>query len=180
MEDVDEDLYRSNTWILENDVEPLELMFEIDTNEFGECKTIELKENGSQIKVTNENKKEFVALHTNYILEKKIKQQIQAFCNGFDSLIPHDEIRFFTPNELDLLICGIPEIDVNDLIQHIEFEHPYNNETPVVKFFISAISKWDNEELAKLLMFMTGSSKLGVNGFREFCEMTNNPLKIAA
>lgn len=180
LEDVDEDLYRSNTWILENDVEPLELMFEIDTNEFGECKTIELKENGSQIKVTNENKKEFVALHTNYILEKKIKQQIQAFCKGFDSLIPHDEIRFFTPNELDLLICGIPEIDVNDLIQHIEFEHPYNNETPVVKFFISAISKWDNEELAKLLMFMTGSSKLGVNGFREFCEMTNNPLKIAA
>lgn len=178
LEDVDEELYRNLEWMLHNDVEPLYMFFEIDTLELGVRKTIELIENGSEIQVTNENKNEFIHLRTNFALKGPIEQQVNAFCEGFDSLIDHDDIRLFTPNELNLLICGIPEIDVDDFKRNTTFEEPYNIDTPVVKFFFSAISKWDNEKLAKLLLFMTGSSRVPSNGFREFNEMCGTPLKI--
>lgn len=87
LKDVDEELYRSSEWILQNDVDPLDLYFEIDTNELGENKTIPLKENGSEIKVTNENKKEFIQLRTDYVLFHEIEKQVNAFCEGFESLI---------------------------------------------------------------------------------------------
>ena len=102
-----------------------------------------------------------------------------AFCQGFDSLISPEEIRFFSANELDLLICGVPDIDAVDFMNHCVFEHPYTAETPVIKMFFNVIKKWDNENLAKLLLFMTGSSRIPANGFKEFCEMTGFPLRIA-
>jgi hypothetical protein len=35
-----------------------------------------------------------------------MKEQTLAFCQGFYDLIRIDEIRIFTPAELDLTICG--------------------------------------------------------------------------
>lgn len=95
-------------------------------------------------------------------------------------MISHEEIRIFTPNEINLLICGIPKIDVNDMKANTVIDPPLNSDTPVVKFFFDAISKWNDEDLSKLLFFMTGSSRVPVNGFKEFCEMTGSSLKIQA
>lgn len=51
-------------------------------------------------------------------------------------------------------------------------------ETRVVKLFFDVISKWNNKKLSLLLIFITGSSRLPVNGFKGFCEM-NGPIIIA-
>ena len=166
--------------MLNNDVDSLYMFFEIDTKELGEEKSIDLKENGSEIKVTNENKAEYVYLRTNYALKGPIEQQVNAFCDGFYSLIDYDDIKIFSPKELDLLICGVPEINVKDFIENTSIEYPYDKNSPVIKFFFEAISKWENEKLAKLLLFMTGSSRVPSNGFIEFCEMTGSPLKISS
>lgn len=179
VEDFDEELYKNLDWMLHNDVDSLCMFFEIDTKELGIVKTIELKENGSETKVTNENKVEYVNLRANYAIKGPIEQQVSAFCNGFYSLIDYDDIKMFTPKELDLLICGIPEINPRDFIEHTRIDHPYNSDSPVIKYFFDAISKWENEKLAKLLLFMTGSSRVPSNGFKEFCEMTGSPLKIS-
>lgn len=180
IEDIDDELYKNLDWMLNNDVDSLYMFFEIDTKELGEIKSIELKENGSEIKVTNENKTEYVYLRTNYALKEPIEQQVNAFCEGFYSLIDYDDIKIFSPKELDLLICGVPEINVKDFIENTSIEYPYDNNSPVIKFFFEAISKWENEKLAKLLLFMTGSSRVPSNGFKEFCEMTGSPLKISS
>lgn len=81
----------------------------------------------------------------------------------------------FTPTELCLLISGVLKIDVIDLMQNVEYEEPYNAENPVVKLFFEAIKKWDDENLAKLLVFITGTSKMPANGFKEL----KKPIKIA-
>jgi len=45
----------------ENDItDILELTFSTDDNRFGETVTVDLKENGRNIEVTNENKREYV------------------------------------------------------------------------------------------------------------------------
>lgn len=46
-------------WILENDPADLDLRFTIDEDLFGQTQQHELKPGGSEIVVTNENKKEY-------------------------------------------------------------------------------------------------------------------------
>jgi E3 ubiquitin-protein ligase HUWE1 len=53
---------------------------------------VPLKENGTQIPVTNENKKEFVQLSAQYRLYTSIKEQIDAILAGFYDIIPKDLI----------------------------------------------------------------------------------------
>ena len=61
MEGVDEEYHKNLTWTLENDItDVLDQTFSVDDEQFGETKTVELKPGGSQIQVTNENKKEYV------------------------------------------------------------------------------------------------------------------------
>ena len=51
----------SNKFISENDIDGvLDLTFSTDDERFGETQTIDLKPGGSEIEVTNENKKEYV------------------------------------------------------------------------------------------------------------------------
>ena len=167
LEEYDELLFNQLNDIYTNDTDIPELYFEINADEYGD-KTIDLKENGANIPVTKENKKEYVSLYANYRLRKSIINQVDAFCEGFNSLIPHDEICFFSPSELDLLICGIPIIDVDDFIQNIYIQSPYNKDHPVIKLFFGVISKWDNDKLAKFLLFLTGSSQVPISGFKDF------------
>ena len=61
MEGVDEEYHKNLTWTLDNDItDVLDQTFSIDDEQFGETRTIDLKPNGSNIQVTNENKKEYV------------------------------------------------------------------------------------------------------------------------
>lgn len=49
--------------------------------------SVYIKENGENIWVTNENKKEYVRSYANYHLKKLIINQVNAFREGFNSLI---------------------------------------------------------------------------------------------
>ncbi|XP_054527652.1 E3 ubiquitin-protein ligase NEDD4-like isoform X7 [Pan troglodytes] len=60
MESVDSEYYNSLKWILENDPTELDLMFCIDEENFGQTYQVDLKPNGSEIMVTNENKREYI------------------------------------------------------------------------------------------------------------------------
>lgn len=176
MQDVDNEIYQSMKHILEDDNLP-DLCFAIDYEEFGEFKTFLLKENGENIDVTNENKKEYVNLYINYKLRDSISEQVNAFLEGFNWLIPLNEIRMFTQSELDLLICGIPEIDINDMRANTIYLDPYHNNHPVINMFFNVLSKWNSKDLAKFLLFLTGSSQVPLHGFKGYEEM-GNPIKI--
>lgn len=168
LEDVDEELYNSLKWMLDNDVSDIDLMFTADYDDVGLHKTVPLKHDGYNIPVTNENKEEYVALMVEHRLRNQISDQIEAFRSGFYSLIPVEQIQQFSPSELDLLICGIPEIDVEDFRLNCEFIRPYHAGHPVVKYFFESISQWEKKDLAQLLLFMTGSSQVPINGFKQF------------
>jgi E3 ubiquitin-protein ligase HUWE1 len=67
-------------------------LFTASFPQFGITKIIPLKENGSSIAVTNENKKEFVQLSAQHRLYTSIKDQIEALLAGFYDIIPKDLI----------------------------------------------------------------------------------------
>ena len=60
MESVDTEYFNSLVWIMENDPAELDLNFAVDEESLGKTIQRELKPNGSNIPVTNENKQEYM------------------------------------------------------------------------------------------------------------------------
>ena len=90
-------------------------------------------ENGRNIPVTNENKKEYVDKICYAKMAENIKEQIQHFLQGFNELIPTSLITVFDSMELELMISGLPDIDSNINI-HILFISPFCIINPLLLF----------------------------------------------
>ena len=151
--------------MLHNDIEDvLELNFAIESEEFGETKVIELKPDGANIPVTDANKHEYVRLVTEQRLTNSIRSQIDAFLQGFNEVIPPSLIQIFSEHELELLISGLPDIDVDAWKNNTEL-YGYSSSDPVVQWWWRAVRSFDQTEKAKLLQFITGTSKVPLEGF---------------
>ncbi|CAO3618633.1 unnamed protein product [Mucor hiemalis] len=167
MESVDAEFYRSLKWILDNDItDVLELTFSVDDDRFGEMVTVDLKEGGRDIEVTEENKAEYVEYVTEWRISKRVEEQFKAFKEGFNQLIPQDLINVFDERELELLIGGIAEIDVDDWKKHTDYRG-YTEQDDVIQWFWKCIRTWDSEKKSRLLQFTTGTSRIPVNGFKD-------------
>lgn len=86
--------------------------------------TRDLKPNGRNIPVNEDNKKEYVKLVCQMRMTGAIRKQLGAFMEGFYDIIPKRLISIFTEQELELLISGLPTIDIDDLKAHSEY-HKY-------------------------------------------------------
>ncbi|KAG2419578.1 HECT [Aspergillus terreus] len=167
METLDLDYYKSLLWMLENDItDIITETFAVETDDFGEKQVIDLVENGRNIPVTQENKEEYVQRVVDYRLLRSVKEQLDNFLKGFHEIIPPDLISIFNEQELELLISGLPEIDVDDWKVNTEY-HNYSASSPQIQWFWRAVRSFDKEERAKLLQFVTGTSKVPLNGFKE-------------
>lgn len=71
----------------------------------------ELIPGGRNIRVTEDNKHEYVNRVAEHRLTTAIRPQINAFLEGFNELIPRELISIFNDKELELLISGLPDID---------------------------------------------------------------------
>lgn len=166
MEAIDPNYYKNLLQILECNLEALglELTFSAITSIFGKMETIDLIPNGRNIPVTDENKMEYVTLVTKHRMQTAIQQQIDAFLEGFHDLVPANLISIFSPKELELLVSGLPDIDVNDLQQNTEYVH-YKSSDPQIQWFWNVLRTFSQEEKALFLQFVTGSSKVPLEGF---------------
>lgn len=106
----------------ENDITAVtDKTFTTVEDRFGELVTVELKEGGADIPVTEENKKEYVecVLFINHLsrmadtplvcsaviehhVHKRVKEQFDAFMAGFSELIPQDLISVFDEQEIEV------------------------------------------------------------------------------
>ncbi|PPQ65093.1 hypothetical protein CVT24_003054 [Panaeolus cyanescens] len=167
LESVDAELHRGMTWMLENDItDVIDDTFTTTEERFGEMVTIELKPGGSDIQVTEENKKEYVELIVEYRISRRVKEQFDAFMSGFSELIPQDLITVFDERELELLIGGMSEIDVDDWTKFTDYRG-YEVNDEVIQWFWKCVRSWPPERKSRLLQFATGTSRIPVNGFKD-------------
>ena len=83
METLDLDYTKGLRWILENDItDIITETFSVQIDEFGVPKTIDLKENGRDIPVTEENKREYVQLVTEHKMIGSVSEQLEHFLAG--------------------------------------------------------------------------------------------------
>lgn len=135
MEAVDMEYYNSLLWIKENDPSELMLTFCVDEELFGTKNQRELKPNGAEIDVTNENKDEYIKLVIEWRFEARVKEQMQAFFVGFGSIVPLNTLKIFDENELELLMCGIQNIDVKDWKKNTLYKGDYYPNHVIVQWF---------------------------------------------
>lgn len=173
IEAIDPDYYKNLKWMLENDVSDLpDLTFSMDPDEEKhilyektEVTDYELKPGGRNIRVTEETKQEYVDLVAEHILTTAIRPQINAFLEGFTELVPRDLISLFNDKELELLISGLPEIDLDDLKANAEYIG-FSAASPVIQWFWEVVKAFSKEDMARLLQFVTGTSKVPLEGFK--------------
>lgn len=108
------------------------LSFQVSVTEFGVMKTVDLKPNGSNIPVTNENRKEYVQLYVDWILNKSIYHQFQAFYHGFHSVCASNALIMLRPQEVEMLVCGNPILDMNELRKVTTYDG-YSPQDQVIK-----------------------------------------------
>ncbi|KAL1492672.1 hypothetical protein ABEB36_010896 [Hypothenemus hampei] len=166
MESEDYSFYRGLVYLMENNINNLglDLTFSTEISEFGVTETRDLIPNGRHIPVTEENKMEYVRLVCQMKMTGAIKQQLTAFLEGFYDIIPMRLISIFNEQELELLISGLPNVDIDDLKANTEY-HKYQSNSLQIQWFWRALRSFDQAERAKFLQFVTGTSKVPLQGF---------------
>ncbi|XP_006006818.1 NEDD4-like E3 ubiquitin-protein ligase WWP2 isoform X2 [Latimeria chalumnae] len=177
LESIDPEFYNSILWIKENNLEEcgLELYFAQDMEILGKVTTHELKEGGENIRVTEENKEEYIMRLTDWRFTRGVEEQTKAFLDGFNEVVPLEWLRYFDEKELELMLCGMQEIDLNDWQKNTIYRH-YTKTSKQIQWFWQVVKEMDNEKRIRLLQFVTGTCRLPVGGFAELIG-SNGPQK---
>ena len=169
MEAFDPEFHKSLAFMLEHPLAASgldHLTFSETAHYFGVETAVDLIPDGANVSVTDENKLEYVNLVAAHRMTDSIKDQIAAFSRGFNEIVPHDVVRILNPSELELLISGTPSIDVDDLKNNTEYQG-YSPSAPQVRWFWEVVREdLTEEDRARLLMFVTGTSKVPLDGFK--------------
>ncbi|XP_063989823.1 E3 ubiquitin-protein ligase Su(dx) [Diachasmimorpha longicaudata] len=168
IESIDPEFYKSLVWIKENIIDEcgLELYYSVDFEILGQVIHHELKEGGDKIRVVEENKEEYMRLMTEWRMTRGIEDQTKAFLEGFNSVVPLEWLKYFDERELELMLCGMQEIDVDDWQRNSIYRH-YTRNSKQVLWFWQFVRTTDNEKRARLLQFVTGTCRVPVGGFAE-------------
>ena len=119
--DIDRELARNLQELRTLDPDELEdqcLDFTVSESEFGVARIVELKSGGGEIEVCAENLDEYLELRLRHIMVERVSDQLAQFLLGVYEVVPLALLCVFTTYELELLICGLPFIDVTDWRSH--------------------------------------------------------------
>jgi hypothetical protein len=167
LEYLDEELYRNLNWLKENeDVETLGLDFTVDhPNQNQIEKEIELIPNGSEIPVTNENKQQYLDVKFKYIIFDSVSEQLHAFLKGIYQVVPVELLALFDYEELDYVLCGSREVDVDDWECNTVVSSKLKP-SRTLRWFWEIVREMPNEYRSRLLQYATGSSRVPLVGFK--------------
>nr|XP_034994050.1 probable E3 ubiquitin-protein ligase HECTD2 isoform X1 [Zootoca vivipara] len=140
--------------------------FQVFQEEFGVIKCYNLKPDGDKIPVTNQNRKEYVQLYVDFLLNKSIYKQFAAFYYGFHSVCASYALMLLRPEEVEILVCGSPELDMHSLQKHTQYDG-YQKTDLTVRYFWEVVLEFPLELQKKLLHFATGSDRVPVGGMAD-------------
>lgn len=166
LEEFEPELFTSFKNLLKTDFTGKEtgLTFCINYQSWGEILEKELKPNGSEIDVTEENKTEFVSLYTNYIIEESIEKQFRPFLLGFYKVLDGDIIEIFCAKDLLLSICGSEKLDFLELKKTANYDSGYTKDSKTIINFWEVLENLEFEEKKMFLRFLTGSDRAPLRG----------------
>ena len=139
---------------------------------FGDCgEEPELVPNGRKKIVTEANKLEFVLLLAEEKICGGVRNELGCFLSGFWSLVPLPVLRRsgVSPQDLCFLIQGLEEdLDVELWFANTRLEGDFDSARAkrCLRWFVEILLETTPEARARVLHFVTGSSRLPPGGFR--------------
>ena len=80
-------------------------------------------------------KSSFYRLMTEWRMTRGIEEQTKAFLEGFNEVVPLEWLKYFDERELELMLCGMQEIDVEDWQRNSIYRHYTRNSKQVAWFW---------------------------------------------
>lgn len=142
------------------------LTFEVSMCQYDTTFVYPLKDNGSNIDVTNANRIEYVNLLIDFYLNKHICKQFEAFYHGFHSVCSSNALLLLVPEELEMLICGMQQCHLSNLARITKYENCQVNDL-LIKWFWQIVDEMPSDKQRRLLLFVTGSDRMPVGGLTE-------------
>jgi len=131
-----------------------------------------LMKGGATIRVTETNKKKYVRLLIEHYLIGRAREGVSLIVEGFKDVVPKSVLRSnsdastkISALDLELMITGLPEIDVEDWQNNTVGNINHEENALIKQWFWEAVEKMDVEHRAKLLSYTCGSSRLPASGF---------------
>ena len=66
---------------------------------------------------------EYIELLVEWRFNRGVEQQTKAFFTGFNSVFPLEWMQYFDERELELLLCGMQDVDVDDWQRNTVYRH---------------------------------------------------------
>jgi len=132
-------------------------------SEFDRVVEVPLIENGENIFINKSNRKDYVERYLHWFFVESVQKQFEAFKEGFKHLCPTNFISICTPGEIQKIILGEEEIDMERL-KNVTIYKECDQNTRVVKWFWEIVSQYDVKMKKKLMFFVTGSDRICPTG----------------
>ncbi|XP_060067134.1 probable E3 ubiquitin-protein ligase HERC4 isoform X1 [Ylistrum balloti] len=142
------------------------LTFEITMENFGEIQSRNLVPGGSHKAVTKENRQEYVDAYIDFIFNKSVDQQFQAFSNGFHKVCGGKVLELFHPQELQAMVVGNENYDFHELEKNTDYKGDYHRYHPTIKLFWEVFHDLSLELKKKFLLYLTGSDRIPILGMK--------------
>jgi len=147
------------------DASVMDLNYQIEYEYFGSIETHDLVPDGYKIPVTNENKHHFVLKYILYLLHDSVLTQFNAFKKGFDAVMSlGPALKLFEPEELQLVICGSPQLNFSELEKATRYDNGYTKDHQTIKYFWEVVHEMALQEKKQFLFFTTGSDRSPIGG----------------
>ncbi|XP_040567809.1 probable E3 ubiquitin-protein ligase HERC4 isoform X2 [Lepeophtheirus salmonis] len=148
------------------EMEDLFLNFTLTEEVFGVNRVVELKPNGENIDVTLENRQEYINLYVDYILNKSVATQYDAFHKGFHKVCGGRVLDLFHAKELMALVVGNENYDWDELEKNTLYKSGYKKDSPTVLDFWSVFHELSLDDKKKFLLFLTGTDRIPIVGMK--------------
>ncbi|KAI3718307.1 hypothetical protein L6452_19171 [Arctium lappa] len=111
------------------------------------------------------NLEEYISLVVDATVKTGITRQMEAFRAGFNQVFDISALQFFSPSELDYLLCGRGELwEADTLVEHIKFDHGYTSKSPAVVNLLEIMGEFNPEQQRAFCQFVTGAPRLPPGG----------------
>lgn len=115
--------------------------------------------------VTASNLHEFVEAVVDATVGRGVDAQVAAFVEAFNEVFDMGALHAFSPDELDMLLCGTSEAwNIDTLTDVIKFDHGYTTQSQPAQHLLATLAEFDHAEQRRFLRFVTGSPRLPPGG----------------
>lgn len=166
LKEIDLELYNSlNNMkkLNEKEIDDLELTFTISYKIDEKIITHNLNENNVEVKVTKQNLHLFINKYADYILNKLLNKQFDSIKEGFYYVIRRDILVYLDAKELEKIIIGSNEFDINE-IKSTTIYNGYLVNSDIIKWFWEIFEAYSKKMKKKLLQFITGNDRIPISG----------------